>query len=126
MEKHGSYFFNERKTLKTYKEKNQELYKELESLREKFFKISLENNLREKVILDNNLFDPIKYQEIFKKLAITVDALESIRNIELYDRMKKDTSQNPFAAENKSIPEIICCTALDRIKGEILLTDDLL
>jgi len=112
--------------MKTYKQKNDELYKELENLREKFFKISLENNLREKVILDNNLFDPIKYQEIFKKLAITVDSLESIRNLELQTRMKKDPSQDPFANYNKSLIEIICCTALDRIKEEILLTDDLL
>lgn len=111
--------------MKTYKQKNRILTEKLRILGDSFIRVNKENDLREKVIMDNNLFDPIKYQELFKKLAITVDALESIRTLELTDRLKKDTTKNPYASYTKSIVEIICCTAIDRIKKEILLTDDL-
>lgn len=111
--------------MKTYKQLNNELRNRICKLETILYKVSTENNLREKVIVDHNLFDPVKYQELYKKLAITVDTLESIRNIELHTRMQKDPSQNPFAQYNKSVIEIMCCTALDRIKEEILLTGDL-
>lgn len=114
--------------MKTYREKNKELESKLRDLQTRFHSIIDENNLRKKVIEDNNLFDPIKYKEIFKKLSITVDALESIRFLELQKRLDGiDLSKNPLVnnIESKTIIEAICCEAIEQIREGMSLKDDL-
>lgn len=102
--------------MKTYKQINQELYSKINDLQTKLAFESSENNLRRKVIDDNNLFDPVKYQEIMTKLMITVDALEHIRTLELKQRLKEPNLPFDKIYGNKTAIEAIASEALERIK----------
>ena len=91
--------------MKTYKQRNQELERQLARVQERFNALAKENYLRKQVIEDNKLFDPVEYSKIFNKFATLVDAIQAIKLLS-FDVSREEKQSHAYRIASEVLEQI--------------------